>query len=294
MASSNSDLMYEAFSNQVSAFNTLSAKMNAIDARMTDFGINMGTLNLNLAIPPYSGDSKYFQSWVKAIEKQAMLDHLNDEGVKRLTFQTSKGAVSDFHQRFLQENPNESWATLKRELMIRFAEVTDPMHAFTLLRNVKQKTSENVTVYAERILSLGRESFPVGTDRQTIEKQLIGFFIDGLAQDSLKMKLLRDNPTAFQAAVNTALQEQNLRKRFQLGTNHSWRQNTTSHHETMEVDHIRPRREARYSNRNSYVNGMHNSKPPKFKDDIICFNCSKPKHIKRFCPLNRRSSYQEN
>ena len=96
MASSNSDLMYEAFSNQVSAFNALSAKMNAMDARMTDFGINHGTLNSNLAIPPYSGDSKYFQSWVKAIEKQAMLDHLNDEGVKRLTFQTSKDAVSDF------------------------------------------------------------------------------------------------------------------------------------------------------------------------------------------------------
>ena len=122
------------------------------------------------------------------------------------------------------------------------------MHAFTLLRNVKQKTSENVTVYAERILSLGRESFQVGTDRQLIEKQLIGFFIDGLAQDSLKMKLLRDNPPTFQAAVNTALQEQNLRKQFQLRTNHSWQQITTSHHEPMEVDHIRPRREARYSN----------------------------------------------
>ena len=98
--------------------------------------------------------------------------------------------------------------------MIRFAEVTDPMHAFTLLRNVKQKTSEKVIIFTERILSLGRESFPVGTDRQTVECQLIGLFIDGLAQDSLKMKMRRDNPITFQAAVNTALQEQNLRKRF--------------------------------------------------------------------------------
>ena len=68
--------------------------MNAINARMIDFGIAMGTLNTNMAIPPYSGKSKYFQNWVKAIEKQAMLDHLNDEGIKRLTFLTSKGAVS--------------------------------------------------------------------------------------------------------------------------------------------------------------------------------------------------------
>ena len=146
------------------------------------------------------------QSWIKAIEKQVLLENVKDEGIIKLTYRSSKDAVSDFNQTFLQENPNESWATLKQELMIRFVEVTDPMHAFILLRNVKQKASENVTVFEEHILSLGPNSFPVGRKSQRLGHQLMGFFIDRLAKDSLKMKLLRDNPTTFQTAVNTALQ----------------------------------------------------------------------------------------
>ena len=97
--------MNEAFSYQVSAFKALSTKTYAIVARMTDFGITMGILNTNMAIPSYSGKSKYFQSWVKAIEKQAMPNHLNDEGIKRLTFLTSKGAISDFIQSFSSGKP---------------------------------------------------------------------------------------------------------------------------------------------------------------------------------------------
>ena len=100
----------------------------------------------------------------------------------------------------------------------------------------------------KRLLSLGKDSFPPGTDRRTIENQLIGFFIDGLCQDSLKMKLMRDNPDNFQNAVRIALQEQNLRKRFNSRTsNQSNYHNQHMSHEPMEVDHIRPR--ARRDNR---------------------------------------------
>ena len=105
----------------------------------------------------------------------------------------------------MHDYPQENWARLKQELTARFCDVTDQMHAFTLLRNVRQKVGENVQIYAERLLTLGKDSFPPDTDRQTVERQLIGFFVDGLLQDSLKMKLMRDNPNTFQAAVNTAL-----------------------------------------------------------------------------------------
>lgn len=51
---------------------------------------------------------------------------------------------------------------------------------------------------------------------QPIQDQLVGFFTDGLLMDFMKMKVMRDNPHTFQGAVDIALTEQNLRKRFNL------------------------------------------------------------------------------
>jgi len=85
---------------------------------------------------------------------------------------------------------------------------------------VRQRNDENVQLFAERILTLGTEAYQGFRDDRTheglIEKQLVGFFIDGLNDDHLKVKLMRDNPQRLAEAVNTALMEQNLRKRFML------------------------------------------------------------------------------
>lgn len=68
--------------------------------------------------------------------------------------------------------------------------------------------------------------------------------MDGLLHDSLKMKLMRDNPNTFQAAVNTALQEQNLRRRFNLRTNQGERLGRRD--APMEADHMRHSRHPRH------------------------------------------------
>ena len=57
---------------------------------------------------------------------------------KRLAYQTSRGAVSDYIQRYMTEDPNSSWADLKSELNFRFAEVNDSHHAFTMLHKARQ------------------------------------------------------------------------------------------------------------------------------------------------------------
>ena len=46
-----------------------------------------------------------------------------------------------------------------------------------------------------------------------IERRLIGIFVNGLRDDRLKIKLLRDNPDTLQRAITLATIEQNLRKR---------------------------------------------------------------------------------
>ena len=55
-------------------------------------------------------------------------------------------------------------------------------------------------------------------DKTVVESQLVGFFINGLYHDYLRMKIMRENPKSFQNAVQSALAEQNLRKRFHLRT----------------------------------------------------------------------------
>lgn len=67
-------------------------------------------------------------------------------------------------------------------------------------------------LYAERLLTLAF------TDQNasvaSIERQLKEFFIDGLAHDYLGMKVRRENPGTLQAAGTSAMNEQNLWKRF--------------------------------------------------------------------------------
>ena len=79
-----------------------------------------------------------------------------------------------------------------------------------------------------------------------IERQLIFFFIDGLCQDYLKMKVLRDNPASFQAAVTGAMNEQNLRTRFHTRLDSSSKTQSQTTHQPMEIDHYRPRKPCSY------------------------------------------------
>ena len=63
---------------------------------------------------------------------------VDDDQTKMLAYQTSRGAVSDYIQRYMTEYPNSSWEDLKSELNIRFAEVNDSHHAFTMLCKARQ------------------------------------------------------------------------------------------------------------------------------------------------------------
>ena len=47
-----------------------------------------------------------------------------------------------------------------------------------------KKVGENVQIYAERLLTSGKDNFSPDIDRQTVERQLIGFFVDRLLRQS--------------------------------------------------------------------------------------------------------------
>ncbi|CAC5416201.1 unnamed protein product [Mytilus coruscus] len=114
--------------------------------------------NVVQGITPFEGNTKNFKAWIKSIEKYALL--FNDmERIKEIAFQTCKGACSDYIQRYLRDHRDTTWEQLKKELTSRFGEITDPQHASTLLRQLKQKGDESVQIYAENLLNLANEAY---------------------------------------------------------------------------------------------------------------------------------------
>ena len=112
---------------------TFSNQITGLTNHLSDATNSIGSISSSLIVLSYSGDPKEFQNWIKTLEKQALLDTLSDDGIKRLTFRSSREASSDFIQCFfLHDNPQENWASLKQELTARFCDVPDQMHTFIL------------------------------------------------------------------------------------------------------------------------------------------------------------------
>ena len=63
----------------------------------------------------------------------------------------------------------------------------------SLPRQVRQNAGETIQNYSKRILSLAEEVYNNEGDN-AVKRQLIDIFVDGLQNDQLKMKILRDLP----------------------------------------------------------------------------------------------------
>ena len=113
-------------------------------------------------IQPFDGQPSRFQTWMKAIDKYAAIVGANDVRKVIIAYQTSSGVVSDFVKRFLEEADVGTWQELKRQLTLRFAEVTGEQHAFPLLQRVGQERDESVPLFAERVQTLANEASPEG------------------------------------------------------------------------------------------------------------------------------------
>lgn len=97
-----------------------------LNSSLRDVVAEIGIQNVSQVIPKFDGNSKKFKDWMKSIEKYGTLKRLTDEKLKFLAYETSIGGASDFMQRYFRANEAATWAELKAELKLRFAEIQDP------------------------------------------------------------------------------------------------------------------------------------------------------------------------
>ena len=86
---------------------------------------------------------------------------MNDEKKIRLVRATTKGAVADFVERWTADvdGANIRYNRLVFNLKTNFSNVTDSEHAQALLRHVRQRQDEPVTVYSERLFALAKDAY---------------------------------------------------------------------------------------------------------------------------------------
>ena len=175
-------------------------------------------LALQTAKLPFTGISDEMTT----VNRYSMITGCNDDKLKMLALHTADRPLSQYIHSWLSAHQYQKWLQLRTELQMRFAEVIDKSYALWLLRRIRQERNENVQIYAERLLNLAEDDFQGEgqnpAELAPIERQLVGFFTDGLYYDYLKTKVMREKPEELRRTLAIAMAEQNLRKRFNLKT----------------------------------------------------------------------------
>jgi hypothetical protein len=187
----------------------------------------------------FDGDPRNFRTWIRELERYKQIAKLSEEDLSKIAHLTCSGPVADFIKRYFEENNAKrqptSWRTLCVLLDNRFGDVTDAHQALAQLRQIRQGADEPVQLYGERFLKVAELAYPdAQLQRETkefIQRQLVDVFCDGLYFDYLRMKILREQPRTFDAALALAMREQTLRRRFNMRADNERTRNSHQQYE---------------------------------------------------------------
>lgn len=267
----------------------LYAVFEQVNTQLKNVSDLLTTQGVKNVIPSYDGTPKNYSEWIKSIEKYRQITGLELVSCKMLAYQTSTGAVSSFIDRYLTVNDESSWADMKNELSKRFGDITDSAYAMSVIRTLRQKPSENVQLFNERIMTLAERAFD-DTDSPVVQIQLVDIFVTGLLNDSLKMCVLRKKPTTLEQALNMAMDEVNLKQRLSLISKQPGRDSVNLGQEPMDVSHMRPIKCYRcgrmgHGSRNCRV------KVQAVTRTIVCWGCGGEGHIIRDCKITQQPTF---
>lgn len=130
---------------------------------------------------------------------------------------------------------NNSWLTwdkLKRSLEEYYRVVSNPNVHIVELALVKQGRTEGLQDYMQRVAYLAESAY-IGVDggSQVIRKQMLGFFIEGIRDQDIKIVVIKGEPLTLEAAYQKTLSE--LKCKIRLNASMEYDDNP------MEVCHSR-------------------------------------------------------
>ncbi len=264
----------------------------------------------------YAGEGpKALKSWIKDMQKLEHVLATDPEGPDRLkliALQSLKGTAADFASRELASNPALAWPALRTALIRRFSEASDGREAQLKLRRLRQGAGETLPTFVERIISTAEDAY-LGQDfnNPLIQTQLVEAFIDGLREDKVAHKLIRDRPDTLERALELASREAQNNRAFHLRRRHA-------EEEAMEVDQVESQGESgRIKQLENTVNNLSDkfdrvltrllsgnnqtpkvaqNKPLKWAEDgkPICGYCDKIGHIRKDCLKKKKDMERKN
>ena len=173
---------------------------------------------LGREITKFNGEGyKKFRQWLNDMERYRTALNAGDNATLSMCFESLRGTAADFLTRTIQQNPNITWQNFRQLMVGQYSDISDAHIALQTLRKIKQRSGESVQGFAERIRQLADEAYPqVNLQQGLIQNSLIEAFIDGVHNDGIAKKLMRNRPQFqnFDQAVDAAVQEQQVTKQF--------------------------------------------------------------------------------
>ena len=169
-------------------------------------------------IRDFSGEgAKRFRDWLKDIERVGNAIDADTECYKSLVLQTLRGPTADFVACRLEENQNLNWQQLRQQLLRQYSDEGETHLALLKLRQLKQAKGESVQNFGERILSLAGEAY-VGQNANNplIQSALVEVLVEGVSNDTIARRLIRESPDTLGEALTIATREQQAAKSFSL------------------------------------------------------------------------------
>ena len=247
---------------------------NAIVHELKHLGSQLAFQNAHNCVSKFRGDKGTVKAWLSEIERESKLTDDTDERRIKLAYQSAEDIAGSFIKRYLESNGGglHTWEELKTKLLSAFGATADANHALALLKSTKQKRQESIQIYGERLIMLAEDAFPKqDLDEPLISRQLIDCFIDGLKDSSIAKKLIRENPSKFTVALETASKEQiiinRIERRGRVETD-------------MEIDKVTFDKKAETSDKKFETFDKRFERRPETR---TCYHCHRQGHIQRDC-----------
>ena len=198
---------------------TASRSDDTVQNTLKSLELEMRVQSLAKTIRDYSGEgSRHFHDWVKDVEKAGIALNADDQRYKSLVLQTLRGPAGDFVTRLIRVDPNIPWPGICQALYDQYSDINDTQLAIQKLRRLTQNAGESIQNFAMRVMVLADDAY-AGHDMNNplIQSALIETLVDGVRDNGVARKLIRENPDKFEKAVAVAEQQAtrafNIRRR---------------------------------------------------------------------------------